>query len=157
MKCVTVAGRRCSTYTGRVRDVATSCASTATALCASVAVWLTEMNRASRVGGSYSVAVPADVFIQSTTSCRPRSYQTPVCCCCFSSLQFLTKWYCSLCTFSALMLSVRQQEGHPACKKLSGGVLAWLSDWSEVMPLPLTVSCFSKSRLVYLSGSSSPG
>jgi len=24
------------------------------------------------------------------------------------------------------------QEGHPACKKLSGGVLAWLSAWSEV-------------------------
>ena len=35
--------------------------------------------------------------------------------------------------FSALMtLLVRRQEGHPACKKLSGGVLAWLSVWSEV-------------------------
>jgi len=32
--------------------------------------------------------------------------------------------------FSALM--VGQQEGHPACKKLSGGVLVWLSVWSEV-------------------------
>jgi len=32
--------------------------------------------------------------------------------------------------FSALMLLVGQQEGHPACKKLSGGVLAWLSVWS---------------------------
>jgi len=29
--------------------------------------------------------------------------------------------------FSALMLLVGRQEGHPACKKLSGGVLAWLS------------------------------
>jgi len=29
-------------------------------------------------------------------------------------------------------LLVGQQEGHPACKKLSGGVLAWLSVWSEV-------------------------
>jgi len=28
---------------------------------------------------------------------------------------------------SALMLLVGQQEGHPACKKLSGGVVAWLS------------------------------
>jgi len=27
--------------------------------------------------------------------------------------------------FSALMLLVGRQEGHPACKKLSGGVLAW--------------------------------
>jgi len=34
--------------------------------------------------------------------------------------------------FSALMLLVGQQEGHPASKKLTGGVLAWLSVWSEV-------------------------
>jgi len=27
--------------------------------------------------------------------------------------------------FSALTLLVRRQEGHPACKKLSDGVLAW--------------------------------
>ena len=33
--------------------------------------------------------------------------------------------------FSALMLLVGRQEGHPVCKKLSG-VLAWLSVWSEV-------------------------
>ena len=52
------------------------------------------------------------------------------------------------------MLLVRWQEGHPACKKLSGEVLAWLSVWSEVqtcmsklMPLPLTVSCFSKIQI----------
>jgi len=30
-------------------------------------------------------------------------------------------------SFSALTLLVGQQEGHPAYKKLSGGVLAWLS------------------------------
>ena len=30
------------------------------------------------------------------------------------------------------MLLVGRQEGHPACKKLSGGTLAWLSVWSEV-------------------------
>ena len=34
--------------------------------------------------------------------------------------------------FSALALLVGQQEGHLACKKLSGRVLAWLSVWSEV-------------------------
>jgi len=39
--------------------------------------------------------------------------------------------YCSI-AFSALILLVGRQEGHPACKKLSGGVLAWLSVWSEV-------------------------
>jgi len=37
-----------------------------------------------------------------------------------------------MCAFSALTLLVGRQEGHLACKKLSGGVLAWLSDWSEV-------------------------
>jgi len=36
------------------------------------------------------------------------------------------------CAFGALTLLVGRQEGHPACKKLSGGVLAWLSVWSEV-------------------------
>jgi len=34
--------------------------------------------------------------------------------------------------FGALTLLVGRQEGHPACKKLSGEVLAWLSLWSEV-------------------------
>ena len=34
--------------------------------------------------------------------------------------------------FRALTLLVERQEGHPACKILSGGVLAWLSVWSEV-------------------------
>jgi len=34
--------------------------------------------------------------------------------------------------FSALTLLVGQQEEHPACKKLSGGVLAWLPVWSEM-------------------------
>ena len=34
--------------------------------------------------------------------------------------------------FSALTLLVGWQEEHPACKKLIGGVLAWLSVWSEV-------------------------
>jgi len=34
--------------------------------------------------------------------------------------------------YGALTLLVGRQEGHPACKKLSGEVLAWLSVWSEV-------------------------
>jgi len=34
--------------------------------------------------------------------------------------------------FSALMLLVGWQEGLLAFEKLSGGVLAWLSVWSEV-------------------------
>jgi len=34
--------------------------------------------------------------------------------------------------FSALMLLVGRQKGHLVWKKMSGGVLAWLSVWSEV-------------------------
>jgi len=34
--------------------------------------------------------------------------------------------------FSALPLLVGRQEGHLACKKVSGGVLAWLVVWSDV-------------------------
>ena len=54
--------------------------------------------------------------------------------------------------FSDLTLLVGRQEGHPACKNCSGGVLAWLSVRSELhmaqlMPLPLTVSCFSKIQI----------
>jgi len=57
--------------------------------------------------------------------------------------------------FSALTLLVGRQEGHPACKKLSGGVLSWLSyleqdadlHMAQLMPLPLTVSCFSKIQI----------
>jgi len=73
-----------------------------------------------------------------------------------------------------MTLLVGWQEGHPACKKLSGGVLAWLSVWSEVqtcichwhhmsqlMPLPLTVSCFSKIQIGFtflvLAHPGSPG
>ena len=50
--------------------------------------------------------------------------------------------------FSALTPLVGQQEGHPASKKLSSWVLAWLSTVClhivQLMPLPLAVSCFSK-------------
>jgi len=71
--------------------------------------------------------------------------------------------------FSALTLLVEQQEGHLVCRKLSGGMLAWLClgqgadlHMAQLMPLPLTISCSSKSRLVlpswfYLSGASSLG
>jgi len=38
----------------------------------------------------------------------------------------------TLVAFSALMLLVGRQEGHLVCKKLSGGVLAWSSVWSEM-------------------------
>jgi len=67
--------------------------------------------------------------------------------------------------FSALTLLTGQQEGHPACKKLSGGLLAWLSVWSEVQTCIWPSWCYChwlslasvKSRLVCLSGAGSPG
>ena len=43
--------------------------------------------------------------------------------------------------FSASMLLVGLQEGRPACKKLSGGVLAWLSVWIEVQTCILPSCC----------------
>jgi len=54
------------------------------------------------------------------------------------------------------MLLVGQQEGHLACKKTEwwgAGVVTCLErgadlHMAQLMPLPLTVSCFSKSRLV---------
>ena len=58
--------------------------------------------------------------------------------------------------FSALTLLVGRQEGHPACKKLSSEVLAWLSVWSEVQTCIWSSRCHChslslasrKSRLV---------
>ena len=57
--------------------------------------------------------------------------------------------------FSALTLLVGRQEGHPACKKQSGGVLAWMTcleqgadlHMAQLMPLPLTVSCSSNIQI----------
>ena len=55
--------------------------------------------------------------------------------------------------FSALTLLVGRQEGHPACKKLSGGYWRGYLErdadlhMAQLMPLPLTVSCFSKIQI----------
>ena len=74
------------------------------------------------------------------------------------------------------MLLVGRQEGHPACKNewWDAGMVMCLGQNADlhmahadlhmvhVMPLPLAISCSSKSRLVlpswfYLSGAGSPG
>ena len=53
--------------------------------------------------------------------------------------------------FSSLMLLVGRQEGHPACKKLNGVVICLKRGadlhMAQLMPLPLTVSCFSKIQI----------
>jgi len=60
--------------------------------------------------------------------------------------------------FSALTLLVGQQEGHPACKKTEwwgAGMVICLErvadlQMAQLMPLPLTVSCFSKIQIGFV-------
>ena len=54
----------------------------------------------------------------------------------------------SALAFSALTLLVGRQEGHPVCKKLVIG-LEQDADlhMAQLIPLPLTVSCFSKIQI----------
>ena len=68
--------------------------------------------------------------------------------------------------FSTMMLLVGRQEGHPACKKTEwwgAGMVICLKrgadlHMAQLMPLPLTVSCFSKIQIgFYLSGTGPPG
>jgi len=50
-----------------------------------------------------------------------------------NTLDFFAQVCCIRCCRdlpSALTLLVGRQEGHAACKKLSGGMLVWLSAWS---------------------------
>ena len=61
----------------------------------------------------------------------------------------------SFSAFSALTLLVGRQEGHPACKKTEwwcAGMVICLElgadlHMAQLMPLPLTVSCFSKIQI----------
>jgi len=71
--------------------------------------------------------------------------------------------------FSALMLLVGRQEGHPACKKTErwgAGVVISLEQGADLhmaqrISLPLTVSCFSKIQIGFtflvLAHPGSPG
>ena len=69
---------------------------------------------------------------------------------------YISGWYCLIqLAFSALTLLVGRQEGQPACKKLSGGVAGVVIclergadlHMAQLMPLPLTVSSFSKIQI----------
>jgi len=64
----------------------------------------------------------------------PNLNQNRMCCRDISDNHCLCFWFMILLqsAFSALTLLVGRQEGHPACKKLCGEVLAWLSVWSKV-------------------------
>jgi len=73
--------------------------------------------------------------------------------------------YFFIFAFGALTLLTGWQEGHPVCKKLSDGMLAWLSVWGEVQICiwPSWYHCHSLSLAAdnpdwfYLSGTGSPG
>ena len=63
-------------------------------------------------------------------------------------------WAFGAWAFTALTLLVGWQEGHPACKKTEwwgAGMVICLErgadlHMAQLMPLPLTVSCFSKTQ-----------
>ena len=71
--------------------------------------------------GNNNIVVKITVQLQNCL-CPPVDNISPLCC-----------LFSVLASFSALTLLVGRQEGHPACKKLSGGVLVWLSVWSKVL------------------------
>ena len=54
---------------------------------------------------------------------QQKSLQSEIQC----KMTYYTRLTAPCFAFSALMLLVGRQEGHLACKKLSGGMLAWLS------------------------------
>ena len=67
-----------------------------------------------------------------------------------------TRIFCTLfIAFSALTLLAGRQEGHPACKKTErcgAGMVICLErgadlHMAQLMPVPLTVSCFSKIQI----------
>jgi len=80
----------------------------------------------------------------------------------FAEFLFLSSQSVKICStssyiaFSALTLLFGRQEEHPACKKLSDKVLAWLSVWSEVQIISVwsnwchchpVISCFIKIQI----------
>jgi len=71
------------------------------------------------------------------------------------SVHSILIYWCVSGTFSALTLLIGQQEGHPACKKTEwwgAGMVICLElgadlHMAQLMPLLLTVSCFSKIQI----------
>ena len=71
------------------------------------------------------------------------------------AVRILSRFVPSLFASSALTLLVGQQEGHPACKKTEwwGAIMVVCLErgadlhMAQLMPLPLTVYCFSKIHI----------
>ena len=70
-----------------------------------------------------------DVHLRRHTELCWEGFLSPDACNILILSHLMLNWWTA---FSALTLLVGRQDGHPACKKLSGEVLAWLSVWSEV-------------------------
>ena len=119
------------------------------------AVFVQDMKERRRVNYSFSwermlnLNGDTGVFLQYTHARLHRSLAACVSVCVYLSVSS------SVCAFSALMLLVGWQEGHPACKKTewwSDGVVICLErgadlHMAQLMLLPLTVSCFSKIHI----------
>ena len=88
-----------------------------------------------------------DFWIVSIETCQLSRHH------CYGSSSDLP-WFIQ-CAFHALMLLVGRQEGHPACKKAEwwgAGMVNCLErgadlHMAQLMPLSLTVSCFSKVQI----------
>jgi len=75
--------------------------------------------------------LPPNQQRESTEGIGMHMYLNSCVCGCYCR-PFCLKYWWLTSAFSALMLLIGRQEGHPACKKLSAGVLARLSVWSKV-------------------------
>jgi len=64
-----------------------------------------------------------------------------------SDTVLFTDWLYWSMAFSALTLLVGRQEGHPACKKTEWWGAGMVICLAQLMPLPVTVSCFSKIQI----------
>ena len=90
------------------------------------------------------------------TACIALLHDAPGCMLSSLLLLFIVRLtICQCFAFSALTLLVGWQEGHPACKKTerlgAGMVICQDRDadlhMAQLMPVPLTVSCFSKIQI----------
>ena len=112
-------------------------------------IWSAKIYTLPKWNPRYSTVYRFEVIKQRLVEVWQRTWITKMQFPCFFVLQVIA--------FSALTLLVGQQEGHPACKKQSGGVLAWLSVWSEMQTCiwPSWCHCHSlsldpvKSRLIF--------
>jgi len=93
----------------------------------------------------FSVMLSSLQCTASYASCSDIAYE-PLFLLSYNNTTLFYDRYTAQC-FSALTLLVGLQEGHPACKKLSSGVLAWLFVWSDVQTCirPSWCHCYSMS------------